>query len=372
MDVRGTGRSGGEYHYQCKREQRDLYETIEWIARQRWSSGKVGGIGQSYFARSQWFMATQNPPHLACVAPYDGHIDTYRDIGLYRRHPRPLPDHLVGPGADRQRLSRAGQAALRRMGLSRPGEAPSDLRCVVEGARRRREARADQGAGVLDRRVEQGRSPPQRQHRRISARRRAEEACSCSGRPTSTPRSPIIRASPSTRNICCRSTTAISRAGGPLISTSPRCAISSPAPTGSRARRPGRRATSTTRHSIWRAGRAAASPRSMTAVARARDAGHGRRRHGVRLSQRRLAHGRRRLRAATGGPTWCGASSPSSRRPSRTMSRSPARSSWCCTPPPRATDTDFFVKLSEQMAQAPEDRAARPPARLAHRHQGLA
>src|SRR5579885_599361 len=79
MDVRGTGRSGGEYHYQCRREQRDLYEVIEWIARQPWSNGKVGGIGQSYFARSQWFMATQNPPHLACVAPYDGHVDTYRD-----------------------------------------------------------------------------------------------------------------------------------------------------------------------------------------------------------------------------------------------------------------------------------------------------
>jgi uncharacterized protein len=79
MDVRGTGRSGGEYRYQCKREQRDLYEVVEWLAAQRWSNGKVGGIGQSYFARSQWFMATQNPPHLGCIAPYDGHIDTYRD-----------------------------------------------------------------------------------------------------------------------------------------------------------------------------------------------------------------------------------------------------------------------------------------------------
>jgi hypothetical protein len=79
MDVRGTGRSGGEYRYQCKREQRDLYEVVEWLAAQSWSNGKVGGIGQSYFARSQWFMATQNPPSLGCVAPYDGHIDTYRD-----------------------------------------------------------------------------------------------------------------------------------------------------------------------------------------------------------------------------------------------------------------------------------------------------
>jgi putative CocE/NonD family hydrolase len=79
MDVRGTGRSGGEYRYQTKREQRDLYEVIEWLARQPWCSGKIGGIGQSYFARSQWFMATENPPHLGCIAPYDGHTDTYRD-----------------------------------------------------------------------------------------------------------------------------------------------------------------------------------------------------------------------------------------------------------------------------------------------------
>ena len=79
MDVRGTGRSGGEYRYQTSREQRDLYEVIEWIAKQDWSNGKVGGVGQSYYARAQWFMAAQNPPHLACIAPYDGNIDTYHN-----------------------------------------------------------------------------------------------------------------------------------------------------------------------------------------------------------------------------------------------------------------------------------------------------
>jgi predicted acyl esterase len=78
MDVRGTGRSGGEYRYMCPEEQKDLYEVIEWLARQKWSNGKVGGIGQSYYARMQWFMAIQNPPSLGCVAPYDGNVDTYR------------------------------------------------------------------------------------------------------------------------------------------------------------------------------------------------------------------------------------------------------------------------------------------------------
>jgi putative CocE/NonD family hydrolase len=78
MDVRGTGRSGGEYRYMDAKEQGDLYEVIEWLGTQRWSNGKIGGIGQSYYARMQWFMAIQAPPHLACVAPYDGNVDTYR------------------------------------------------------------------------------------------------------------------------------------------------------------------------------------------------------------------------------------------------------------------------------------------------------
>src|SRR5262245_2008385 len=78
MDVRGTGRSEGEYRFLDEVEQRDLYDAVEWIAMQPWSDGNVGGIGQSYYAMTQWFMAIQNPPHLKCIAPYDGLIDVYR------------------------------------------------------------------------------------------------------------------------------------------------------------------------------------------------------------------------------------------------------------------------------------------------------
>ncbi|MBC2662786.1 CocE/NonD family hydrolase [Novosphingobium flavum] len=78
VDVRGSGRSGGDYGFFDARERRDLYEVIEWIAEQSWSTGKVGGIGHSYYAASQWCMASERPPHLACIAPYDGHCDIYR------------------------------------------------------------------------------------------------------------------------------------------------------------------------------------------------------------------------------------------------------------------------------------------------------
>jgi uncharacterized protein len=78
LDVRGSGRSGGDYGFFSARERRDLYEVIEWIAEQSWSNGKIGGIGQSYYAAAQWCMAAERPPHLTCIAPYDGHIDYYR------------------------------------------------------------------------------------------------------------------------------------------------------------------------------------------------------------------------------------------------------------------------------------------------------
>lgn len=40
---------------------------MEWIARQPWSSGKVGAYGLSYAAHTQAAMASLNPPHLSCM-----------------------------------------------------------------------------------------------------------------------------------------------------------------------------------------------------------------------------------------------------------------------------------------------------------------
>jgi putative CocE/NonD family hydrolase len=77
-DVRGTGFSQGKYGFLDRAEQQDLYDVIEWIGSQAWCNGKVGGIGQSYFAMAQWFMGAQNPPHLACLGLYDGLNDPYR------------------------------------------------------------------------------------------------------------------------------------------------------------------------------------------------------------------------------------------------------------------------------------------------------
>jgi len=78
MDVRGCGKSGGEFELLGRNEQNDLYDAVGWIAKQPWSSGKVGGLGQSYFCMSQWWMGIMAPPALACLGAYDGLNDPYR------------------------------------------------------------------------------------------------------------------------------------------------------------------------------------------------------------------------------------------------------------------------------------------------------
>jgi len=78
MDVRGCGKSGGEFEFLGPSEQTDLYDVVEWIAQQPWCNGRVGGIGQSYFCMSQWWMGIVAPPSLACLAAYDGLNDPYR------------------------------------------------------------------------------------------------------------------------------------------------------------------------------------------------------------------------------------------------------------------------------------------------------
>jgi predicted acyl esterase len=77
-DVRGSGHSEGEFSFMGLAEQQDYLELIAWIVKQPWCNGRIGGIGQSYYAMAQWLMATYAPPGLACIAPYDGLVDQYR------------------------------------------------------------------------------------------------------------------------------------------------------------------------------------------------------------------------------------------------------------------------------------------------------
>lgn len=56
------------------------YDAVEWLARQQWSSGKVGMFGQSADGISQLHTARTHPPHLVTIAPTIASADFYRDV----------------------------------------------------------------------------------------------------------------------------------------------------------------------------------------------------------------------------------------------------------------------------------------------------
>lgn len=68
QDVRGRGDSGGEFRF-LGQEPEDGYDTIENLATQPWSDGRIGMMGVSYLASVQWLAAKEKPPHLVCIAP---------------------------------------------------------------------------------------------------------------------------------------------------------------------------------------------------------------------------------------------------------------------------------------------------------------
>jgi len=77
-DVRGRGESDGIFK-PLEQEGNDGYDTIEWIARQPWSDGKVGMMGGSYLGIVQWKAALLNNPHLKAIFPVVSGDDDYRD-----------------------------------------------------------------------------------------------------------------------------------------------------------------------------------------------------------------------------------------------------------------------------------------------------
>jgi putative CocE/NonD family hydrolase len=86
-DVRGSGKSGGALCLLCLREQQDVYDVVEWIARQPWSDGHVALYGYSYSAITSLLGAALRPPHLDAVVVGHPPTDPYRDVlwhnGLY-------------------------------------------------------------------------------------------------------------------------------------------------------------------------------------------------------------------------------------------------------------------------------------------------
>jgi putative CocE/NonD family hydrolase len=78
QDVRGRYGSQGVFDA-LNQEGPDGYDTLNWIAAQPWSDGKVGMIGGSYLGIAQWRVALLNNPHLKAIFPVVSGSDDYLD-----------------------------------------------------------------------------------------------------------------------------------------------------------------------------------------------------------------------------------------------------------------------------------------------------
>lgn len=76
QDCRGRFDSEGDFRPLID-EPMDGYDTIAWLAKHPASNGRVGMYGCSYMAWVQFQAATQNPPALKTMIPYEGPINAY-------------------------------------------------------------------------------------------------------------------------------------------------------------------------------------------------------------------------------------------------------------------------------------------------------
>jgi len=86
QDVRGRDESEGDF-IPMQNELEDGDDTLNWIAAQDWSDGKIGTIGASYLGGVQWSMAASGNPYLAAmisiVTSGSAFVDMPRKGGLF-------------------------------------------------------------------------------------------------------------------------------------------------------------------------------------------------------------------------------------------------------------------------------------------------
>lgn len=78
-DETGLGQSPGLFSIMSKSTIDGFFDLIEWAAEQSWSTGKVGLLGISYYAGTQWQVAARHPKGLAAIVPWEGYTDNYRE-----------------------------------------------------------------------------------------------------------------------------------------------------------------------------------------------------------------------------------------------------------------------------------------------------
>lgn len=110
LDTRGGGHSDGRGDLLSDQEADDISQVIAWAAAQPWCNGRVGMLGVSYLALSQYKVAALNPPALQAICPWEGFTDAYRDFAT--------PGGVVEDGFARAWFFLTGRVARQNTNLS--------------------------------------------------------------------------------------------------------------------------------------------------------------------------------------------------------------------------------------------------------------
>jgi predicted acyl esterase len=109
-DVRGMHKSEGQAGVLRQQDAEDYYDLIEWAASEPWCTGRVGLMGVSYLAMSQWYVAALKPPHLFAIVPWEGVTDMYRELAFHGGIPETRFVHLWSMRLKRARNHRFPRA----------------------------------------------------------------------------------------------------------------------------------------------------------------------------------------------------------------------------------------------------------------------
>ncbi len=95
VDPRGIGNSEGDAVFWGEEDGRDGYDFIEWAGVQSWCNGRCTLFGNSGVCMVIWRIAAEQPPHLACIAAWEGTGDMYRESLTYNGIARPFFENAI-------------------------------------------------------------------------------------------------------------------------------------------------------------------------------------------------------------------------------------------------------------------------------------
>lgn len=106
----GSKDAGGDVgKVQADLRGKDGYDTVEWIAKQKWSNSKVGMWGVSALGKIQYWTAIQQPPHLVCICPavaqHGYFYEHYYHGGVYKKNYSGIHEQVGYTGAEKKILA---------------------------------------------------------------------------------------------------------------------------------------------------------------------------------------------------------------------------------------------------------------------------